>query len=51
MKHGELFCLSRFLSEYKIKEFYNKMSSNVSGKYNLEGSSHSFKNVENKLGF
>ena len=25
-------CLSRFLSVYKIKEFYNKISSNVGAK-------------------
>ena len=30
-------CLSRFLSEYKITEFYNKISSNVGAKEMTSG--------------
>ena len=30
-------CLSRFLSEYKITEFYDKISSNVGAKYMMSG--------------
>jgi hypothetical protein len=34
-------CLSRFLSEYKITEFYNKISSNVGAKvHDVEGCNH-----------
>ena len=42
LKRGEL-CLSRFLSEYKITEFYNKISSNVGAKsYDVEGCDHNY---------
>ena len=35
-------CLSRFLSEYKITEFNDKISSNVGAKVNdVEGCNHS----------
>ena len=30
-------CLSRFLLEYKIKEFYDKISSNIGAKVMMSG--------------